>query len=320
MCMIDTILFIVVESVCLDFIFTTHCSLHACVLSIINLCKITMCLFLNQFKHKFHSFHSWCLRNKINSTNFIDWKQSEKKEGREEKKLHPDVLQFVPDHFQATLDPRIRTKILARYPRVDGLPKPLKDSNGVVLKSIKGPKLSKSIQAESTNQKRIVDLLRVGTTALQSKVEWGLLPENQKNKDSLIDKLIQALVDIVQLLAFEGHRSAVIQINSIMEERGITNILDIVDLSKIDPSKDSILQEIHITTLNDLQKLHFKAGNNQRPNSRFKNKGRSGNGSWNQPWRSSFRGKGRGRSRSRNEGRGDRQSPFRQAQNQNNET
>jgi hypothetical protein len=221
--------------------------------------------------------------------------------------LCDDVVACLPAHLQLRqLEPDERKKIIKAYPKSEpGLPKPLRDDNGLATKAIKdGASRKMAITTIPGFQKDHLEVTRIAVAAWQLALDL----DDPARQAELMGK---ALRDIVVISCDNAQKLATSQLKLTFEGAGAKGAYSLLDLDAkhidddhqldIDFDNVNILQHAHVEAITEMCKFNSdldkakKLGSTPRTRNRYDGRGGRGGGG---------RGGGRGRGRGRGYGYG----------------
>ena len=216
--------------------------------------------------------------------------------------LNSAIKDCYPPHLQCSpLEASERKILLKQYAKPEGLPKTLRDDNGLAAKAIGDGKDKKTfLNTIPQFQREALDILRVATAGWQHAL-------NIQDPSARANFLVRAIRDVVVLSADNAQRMAEVQIKGIFEAAGAKGGQAFVrcDLKNADADIDfddnNIVQAAHIEAMSDLRKFssQIKPKTNNGKGKRNHNQGGGsrwrGGGGWRGRGNGNWRGRGRGR-------------------------
>ena len=199
--------------------------------------------------------------------------------------LNDEIKACIPPHLQLSpMDQMQRKQLLRAYPKLDGgLPKCIKDDNGLAAKAVGDATQRKwLITLVPTFQRDNLDVARVAASALQLSI--------QDNDDpaSKFEQMQHALRDVLVLACDNAQKLAETQLKLTFESAGAKGAYSLMDLGPNTEDLDddgNILQQSHIEAIQELRKFNnaFKSsltgGGGQRNHSTYRgDNGRGGSG------------------------------------------
>jgi uncharacterized membrane protein len=220
--------------------------------------------------------------------------------------IDDDVRAKYAPHLQVPpLETHVRKQILARYPKVEPLPKALKDTNGLATLGIKNQFMRNQITNKyPEHQREALDVVRV----------LAGLYQRIRDQEVELAELPAVLDDLLSLASDNAQRLAKAQLDASINTRQQKGAMSLVDKDKFDYKDDNIIQSSHVQAISTLAKAksniqralpRAQTSSYQSQNSRSRGGGGRGrnNGSYGGHYggrrgRGGSRGRGRGRGRS----------------------
>ena len=170
--------------------------------------------------------------------------------------LNDDIKACIPPHLQLTpMDQMQRKQLLRAYPKLDGgLPKCIKDDNGLAAKAVGDATQRKwLITLVPTFQRDNLDVARVAASALQLSI--------QANDDpaSKLEQMQHVLRDVLVLACDNAQKLAETQLKLTFESAGAKGAYSLMDLGPNTEDLDddgNILQQSHIEAIQELRKFN----------------------------------------------------------------
>jgi hypothetical protein len=201
--------------------------------------------------------------------------------------LRADILEAIPPHLQLKpMEAGERKALLGKYPKAEkGLPKPLRDDNGLGAKAVQDTHERKFLFINiPLFQKEGLDILRV------SAVSWDQAATAAEAGDlqQSVNILFGAVRDITVLAADNAQRLADMQIKGVFDAAGVKGAHSFVrngggEDADIDLDDTNVVQQAHVEAMSDLWKMasHLRPARNakdQKRNDGFRGHGRGGGG------------------------------------------
>jgi hypothetical protein len=217
--------------------------------------------------------------------------------------IDEDVRSRYAPHLQVPpMETHVRKQIMAGYPKVEPLPKVLKDSNGLATLGIKSQFMRNQITTKYPDHQRdALEVVRVLAGTYQ----------RIRNNDVELRELPKILEDLLSIASDNAQRLAKAQLEASINARQQKGAMSLMDEDKFDYKDDNILQSSHVLAISTLAKAKSnlqkalpksQTSSYQSQNSRSRGRGRN-NGSYGGSYggrgrRGGSRGRGRGRGRS----------------------
>ena len=224
-------------------------------------------------------------------------------------RIDDDVRAKYAPHLQIPpMETHIRKQIMASHPKVEPLPKVLKDSNGLATLGIQHQFMRNQISTKYPDHQRdALEIIRVIAGVYQR-------IRNQEVDSSELPKIFE---DLLSIASDNAQRLAKAQLDASINARQQKGAMSLLDRDKFDFKDDNIIQSSHVQAISTLAKAkaniqkalprsQTSSYQSQKPRSRGGgSRGRSNGyngGRGGKRGRGGSRGRGRGRGQSNQDG------------------